>query len=448
MADELIRYNRIKSFIFKPQAYLSFGQIKYNLRDNEILILQDLLTQDFFENLIPADINKYAKFNTYDTAEPIMSQAYKKDIELDEAINPNHERDCFRSDPMPIKSTIWKPCFPSNYNEVTYTGSNFCALYLIIDLIKEFNGIDITMEDIKDVLIDEYRLLTDNYKNKNKINTIINILREEGQFDANQLQDGSINFEQLILQEGFGAVNFDMWILLVKYKIPSIFISSKEIPETRFNKNEFVCYMNEKHEDKFAFIVTPAMYRRSKLKNPEYKLIVNDKQQVNISLKTLKYSDCFPQIEEAIHIAYPINKYIEEIFEKDNTTKYKKRQKNVRDIEFIEVSQTSFLEEKAPIQNKLTEEVEPKVIKLKRNRKLKPTIILEEEVEIEENATEKVPELSPIVEGDEVKDNSAEFEIELPTSAQKLQQKKTKRKHAKVKFNPPGKTKTKKNLSI
>ena len=28
MADELIRYNRIKSFIFKPQAYLSFGEVK------------------------------------------------------------------------------------------------------------------------------------------------------------------------------------------------------------------------------------------------------------------------------------------------------------------------------------------------------------------------------------------------------------------------------------
>jgi hypothetical protein len=450
MADELIRYNRIKSFIFKPQAYLSFGQIKYNLRDDEILILQDLLTQDFFESLIPADINKYAKFNTYDTAAPIMSQAYKKDVELDEAINPNHERDCFRSDPMPIKSTIWKPCFPTNYNEVTYSGSHFCALYLIIDLIKEFNGQALTMEDIKDALIDQYRLLTDNYKNKSKINTIINILREEGQFDANQLQDESINFEQLILQEGFGAVNFDIWILLVKYEIPSIFISSKEIPETRFNKNEFVCYMNEKHEDKFAFIVTPAMYRRSKLKNPEYKLIIDDKQQVNISLKSLKDSDCSRQIEEAIHIAYPINKYIEEIFEKDNTTKYKKRQKNVRDIEFMEVSQTplpeELPEERDPTQNILVEEVEPKVIKLKKNRKLKPTIILEEEIEAA--PVEAVKDLSPIIEGNEAKEGSAEFEIELPTSDEKQKQKKLKRKYTKVKFNPAGKTKTKKNLSV
>ena len=51
MADELIRYNRIRSFIFKPQSYLSFGQVKYNLRDNEIIILEDMLTQEFFDNL-------------------------------------------------------------------------------------------------------------------------------------------------------------------------------------------------------------------------------------------------------------------------------------------------------------------------------------------------------------------------------------------------------------
>jgi len=453
MADELIRYNRIKSFIFKPQAYLSFGQIKYNLRDNEILILQDLLTQEFFENLIPADINKYAKYNTYDTAEPIMSQAYKKDIELDEAINPNHERDCFRSEPSSIKSIVWRSCFPSNCNEVTYTGSHFCALYLIIDLIKEFNGQDLTMEEIKDVLIDEYRLLTDNYKNKSKINTIINILREEGQFDANQLQDETINFEQLILQEGFGAVNFDMWILLVKYEIPSIFISSKEIPETRFNHKEFVCYMDEKHGDHFAFIVTPAMYRRSKLKNPEYKLIIDDRQRSNISLKSLKEGSCLQQLEEAINIAYPINKYIEEIFEKDNTTKYKKRQKNVRDIEFVEVSQTPMFQEPAKKLDEALEdqdqdeneefeiEVKPKkIVKLKRNRKLKPTIILEEEAE----EVKDINDIKDIKEGDK---STSEFEIELPLSNEKAQKKKAKKK-TKVKFNPPGKTKTRKNLSV
>jgi hypothetical protein len=66
MSDELIRYNRIKSFMLQPQTYLSFGNIGYNLRDNEIILIQSLLTQDYFETLIPAITNKYTKYNSYD----------------------------------------------------------------------------------------------------------------------------------------------------------------------------------------------------------------------------------------------------------------------------------------------------------------------------------------------------------------------------------------------
>jgi outer membrane lipoprotein-sorting protein len=310
----------------------------------------------------------------------------------------------------------------------------------MIDLIKEFKGIDLTVEEIKDVLIDEYRALTDNYKNQKRIINIINILREEGQFDANQLQDETINFEQLVLQEGFGAVNFDMWILLFKYEIPSIFISSKEIPETRFNKKEFVCYADETHEDKFVFIITPAMYRRSKLKNPEYKLIVSDQEKVSISLSSLIEGECSQNIKEAINIAYPISKYIDEIFEKDNTTKYKKRQKKVRDIEFMEVSQSALVEDlnlEQEARQDVTDvlEIEPKkVIKLKKGRKLKPTIVLEEEEDIMAPGVEETDE--------------SEFVIELPPSDQKPKKKKTKRKQANIKFNPPGKTKKNVHFSV
>jgi len=429
MADELIRYNRIKSFIFKPQAYLSFGQIKYNLRDNEILILQDLLTQEFFENLIPADINKYAKYNTYDTANPITSLAYKGEVELNEAINPNYERDCFPSDPAPIRSDEWSPCFPKTYKEIAYTGkSKDCALYLIIDLIKEFKGVTFTIEEIKDALIDEYRLLTDNYKDTKKITTIINILREEGQFDANQLQDKTMNFEQMILQEGFGAVSFDMWILLVKYEIPSIFISSKVIPETRFKNKEFVCYIDDKHDSRFAFIVIPAMYKRQELKNPEYKLIVDDQKQVKISLRALKEGECLQNVDEAINRVYSVKRYIEEIFEKRNTTKHPARKPDAVNIEFVEVSETPAAQEQRSAKPE-----EPKLVKLKRGRKLKSSLILNEddEEEAEAQAKEKV----------DIKADSGEFEeIEVPINPVKDIGKTKKRKNAKIKVNPPGKT--------
>ena len=53
------------------------------------------------------------------------------------------------------------------------------------------------------------------------------------------LLDNSMTFEQMIMQDGFVAINFDLWLLLVRYEIPSIFVSSKLIPETRFNSKGF-----------------------------------------------------------------------------------------------------------------------------------------------------------------------------------------------------------------
>jgi hypothetical protein len=430
MADELIRYNRIKSFIFKPQAYLSFGQVKYNLRDNEIIVLQDLLNQEFFENLVPADINKYAKYNTYDIAEPIETQKYNNDMQLDDVINPNHVRNCFQSKPVPISSIYWKNCFPLKYSEVGYSGSVFCGIYLVIDLMKEFHGKQLSVEDIKDDLIDEYKRLTDNFTNKNKVDKIIDILREEAQYDANQLQEGTMNFEQMIIQEGYMLVNFDLWILLVKYEIPSILISSKNLPESRFNYHEFVCYTKD-NVKKYAFIVTPAMYRRSRDKIPEYKLIMDDKLDVKIDLDHLTESTCLENIEQSIINYYTIEDYIDFIFEKDITTKYKPKKKGLRDIEFVEI-------EEAPLDT-----IEP--VKKKRVvKKIKPTIILEEEkaeekpVE-EENVVYNTKDLPELV----IEDNE-QFLIE-PVKKKKMTRKQRERK---LKVNPHGKKSRKANLDF
>ena len=82
--------------------------LKKELKAEHNIILQDLLTQEFFENLIPADINKYAKYNTYDTAEPAIPQEIKSEFDFPEILNPYHERDCIKSEPKQIKSGYWK----------------------------------------------------------------------------------------------------------------------------------------------------------------------------------------------------------------------------------------------------------------------------------------------------------------------------------------------------
>ncbi len=437
MADELIRYNRIKSFVFKPQIYLSFGQVKYNLRDDEIIVLQDMLNAEFFEDLIPAYINKYAKNNTYDNAEPIVSQTYEKQIDLDDIINPNHERDCNKGIPESITSGYWHRCFPGSYKEVLYTGSNYCSLYMIIDLVEEIKNKKLTVEEIKDTLVEQYSLLTDKFRNQDRIDKIIDILREEAQFDANQLQDKTINFEQMIMQDGFVAINFDLWLLLNHYKIPSILISSKQIPETRYNAKEFVCY-TEDDTDKYVFILAPAMYRRLGNKIPEYKVIIDEKGKSNIELTNIKdkREECLKNIENAIDSYYTIEDYLDFLYEKDITTKYKKRRAGIRDIDldFEIVEETIKPEKSRPkfdfdiIQEEQEaekeEEFEIAPVQKKKVKKLKQRIILEEEKKQEE-------EKKPIVEEKEIS-----IEI-IPV----VKRKKNKTKLLRV--NPPGKRKTK-----
>ena len=269
-------------------------------------------------------------------------------------------------------------------------------------------------------MVDIYSNLTSNFKDKNRINTIINILREEAQFDADQLQDGTITFEQMILQDGFIAVNFDLWLLLVYYKIPSIFISSKLIPETRFNAKEFVCY-KEDNVNKYVFILIPAMYRRGTNLLPKYKIIVDD-ENININLDKIKQENCFDDIDKAFKKYITIEEYLDVQFFIRKTTKYDPRKKNIRPPVQFEI-------------DKEGEELEEKIKNQKPNKKKLKTFLIIEEDENPEEFNKGIEEgLFP--------EEQFDFEI-IP---KKKLKKKTKKQ--KINVNPPGKKGTRKKPNI
>jgi hypothetical protein len=70
LSDEMIRYERVKLFMFEPAKYLTFQEIKYNLNDDEIILLESLITQEYFDNLEPVDANPYALQTTFYTVNP------------------------------------------------------------------------------------------------------------------------------------------------------------------------------------------------------------------------------------------------------------------------------------------------------------------------------------------------------------------------------------------
>jgi hypothetical protein len=73
MADELIRYHLIYQYIFEPQKMLTMGEVNYNVRDNEIVVPQSFITQEYFEQLVSTNTNPYVKYNTVDTVNPLQT---------------------------------------------------------------------------------------------------------------------------------------------------------------------------------------------------------------------------------------------------------------------------------------------------------------------------------------------------------------------------------------
>ena len=77
MADELIRYTRIKLFMLSSTAYLTIGNSEYVIYDNEMLMLQSLLNADYFKDIVEFNDNKYLKNINYNNAIPLFSQKYQ-----------------------------------------------------------------------------------------------------------------------------------------------------------------------------------------------------------------------------------------------------------------------------------------------------------------------------------------------------------------------------------
>lgn len=76
LADEMIRYERVRLFMFEPMKYPTFQDIKYNLRENEIILLETFITQDYFENMEPTDANPYIHQTNFYTVAPSNAGSY------------------------------------------------------------------------------------------------------------------------------------------------------------------------------------------------------------------------------------------------------------------------------------------------------------------------------------------------------------------------------------
>jgi hypothetical protein len=275
MADELVRYNRIKTFIFKPYVYLSFGNVDYQLKDDEILLLQSLLTQEYFDNLIPVVNNQYVKYTTFDTVEPLKSQTYDNYVKLDEHTKRMNDETC-KTQSQKISSTVWKSCFPKTFTELSFEGSIKgsikCGFDMISLILEKKTKTKMSIHEVKLELEREYQSYLKNYQEQ-----ILEILVLEGKKTMiNEIKSGSLTFQNMIFNDSYFLSNMDIWLVMTKFQIPSAILSSKIILQTGYKKYGFVtCVGGEESlaSQKACYILSSANREVNKNDVPQYKLI-------------------------------------------------------------------------------------------------------------------------------------------------------------------------------
>ena len=97
------------------------------------------------------------------------------------------------------------------------------------------------------------------------------------------MKAGFLSFENLIYSENYFLTTLDFWLLVDKYKIPTMFISSKYLLQTNYEKNIFLGYGHA--NDHFCFIVIPG-FRVENI--PSYKTIQTNEDELFISIEQIK----------------------------------------------------------------------------------------------------------------------------------------------------------------
>ena len=257
MADELIRYNRIRSFMFQPKAFLAFSSLKYNLKEDEIILLQSLLTQEYFENLVPLPMNKYIKYNTYDTAQPIKTQTYSNEVVIGMDLKKSmtellasNEVQCNIPKTENNSSGSTANLFPEKTSKLVFSNEvELCSFDVILTLIKKYTQNDtLTKYHLKEILVEEYKSIPENYNNE-----VLQVLKIQGKVNiVKRISSGKVNLDAAIMSYDYYATNLDLWLLAIKYKIPLVLLSTSVFVE---NGLPLVVAYSEVSNTSYCFIV-------------------------------------------------------------------------------------------------------------------------------------------------------------------------------------------------
>ena len=83
LADELLRFHRIRNFVLEPMYFLNLINVDYKINPDEVILLESVLKSENSEDLRVFNFSNYIKNITYENAEPsITNQKYSDQVQM------------------------------------------------------------------------------------------------------------------------------------------------------------------------------------------------------------------------------------------------------------------------------------------------------------------------------------------------------------------------------
>ena len=260
LADELIRYPKVKEYIMYSEKFMIIGETNYNLKNSEILLIEENLFGEYLRNLTVRKISKYIKFNSnYDYAIPRQKniynvlksnkkllKKYSKDIvgekqelanlsknEVNQTIVENDNLEiisrCIKFDGSNIaieRYAAIASLYNKKYDVVEIKKQHNCTIDLMSYIISISENTTITSSDVRNIvagLIRDY-ILEDKLKNEKQIRFAYKLANKD---DIVRLFMNGSKVEDIVNLAEYYFTELEIILLALKFNIGIMLVSNK-----------------------------------------------------------------------------------------------------------------------------------------------------------------------------------------------------------------------------
>ena len=273
VADELLRYKRIRLFMLHPNNYLNITDTNYKLNDDEFILLQTSIDNGYLKGLVPYNTSVEIVNTTYNNAEPQISQKYStQEISIEEQYENNNDNNSNQLNQYIvecIKETVdiignpyesmWKRIFPKKSREIIFkNNSTNCTFYILNYIFQDKHNVPISVQKIKELISMGYKELLPKYKD-----SIYKVLRkQEKKTIIDKVENKNIDLESIVVSDEYYLTDLDIWIFSYKAKMQICLFSKNKLKG--LNENIEWLILNKQYNEKHYFIRSPPLFGPNK----------------------------------------------------------------------------------------------------------------------------------------------------------------------------------------